>query len=147
MGKWENCKSVCNDMTLMKNVCSIMEFKNDQTLTISNSGKITESFKWKVEKNQITFKKLKTEENFSFSESKVYILFKTYNNTSGSLRQQGDNTGTEICTNKRLDNGQTNSPLPTTVSLLLPMIFLHVQQAIYDQLPMKRQLQFYHSYQ
>ena len=83
IGKWENCKWICNGMTAMKHVCSEIEFKKNQTVVISNSGVIGESYKWKIKNNQIRFINLSRKKNATFSESKVYKLI--FNKSSNEL--------------------------------------------------------------
>ncbi len=83
IGKWGNCKSVCNGMTVMKNVCSEIEFKKNQTVVISNSGGIRENYKWKIKNNQIRFINLSRKKYATFSESKVYKLI--FNKSSSEL--------------------------------------------------------------
>jgi hypothetical protein len=74
IGKWANCESVCNGVTVNKNVCPDIEFKSDQTVSVSMSGKNIENYTWKIENSQIIFKNVKPCKSSTFSESKPYDL-------------------------------------------------------------------------
>jgi hypothetical protein len=73
MGKWGNCSSTCDGLTMKKNVCTEMEFKSNQTAIITYSGHI-ENLKWQITGNEITFICLDKVESVTFSNSKIYIL-------------------------------------------------------------------------
>lgn len=73
IGKWENCSSTCDGLTVNKNVCAKMEFKYDQTAIITYPGTV-ENLKWQMAGNEITFLSFEKTENITFSNSKIYIL-------------------------------------------------------------------------
>lgn len=74
IGEWANCSSICNGVTINRNVCSKIEFKSNQTLIITLPNAV-ENLKWKIAGNEITFISLdKDEKSVTFSNSKIYIL-------------------------------------------------------------------------
>jgi hypothetical protein len=74
IGEWTNCTSICNGLTVSRNVCTKMEFMANQALIITHPG-IIENLKWKITGNEITFISLdKDDKNATFSNSKIYIL-------------------------------------------------------------------------
>jgi membrane glycosyltransferase len=73
IGKWGNCSSTCDGLTINKNVCTEMEFKSNQTAIITYPGYV-ENLKWQMAGNEITFISLVKVESVTFSNSKIYIL-------------------------------------------------------------------------
>lgn len=74
IGKWGNCVSSCDGMSINKNVCTKVEFKSDQTLFITFPGR-KENLIWKIENQNLSFlNSNKEEESSLFLISKLYIF-------------------------------------------------------------------------
>ena len=74
IGKWGNCVSSCDGISLNKNVCTKVEFKSDQTLLIIFPGR-KENLIWKIENQNLSFlNSNKEEESSLFSISKLYVF-------------------------------------------------------------------------
>lgn len=71
IGSWSSCQSVCNGMTQNRNVCTIIEFKINQTVDIIYPGRM-ESLTWKLEKDKLYF--YNSDKNSLFSDSETYII-------------------------------------------------------------------------
>jgi hypothetical protein len=74
IGKWGNCVSSCDDITINKNVCTKVEFKSDQTLLITFPGRM-ENLIWKIENQDLSFlNSNKDEESGLFLISELYVF-------------------------------------------------------------------------
>ena len=74
IGKWGNCVSSCDGISINKNVCTKVEFKSDQTLLITYPGR-KENLIWKIENQDLSFSNSnKEEENSLFVISKLYVF-------------------------------------------------------------------------
>lgn len=74
IGKWGNCVSSCDGITINKNVCTKVEFKSDQTLLITFPGRM-ENLIWKIENQDLSFlNSNKDEESGLFLISELYVF-------------------------------------------------------------------------
>ena len=79
IGKWGNCVSSCNGISITKNVCTKFEFKSDQTLLITLPGR-KENLIWETKNQNLSFFNTKKDEESSlFLISELYV-FKFNNN-------------------------------------------------------------------